>query len=136
MKNKKCPLRKHCYDHKDDNCSGCEIGDEITRLHKRIDRLKKQNEKLTIERNAWYLTAQRLTEDGKWIYTNQNLPTKDGEYLVVIAWSPVATTLYYHTYGKYWSEDMIDDGTHYNVVCWMEKPLAPEGLRFTDTENG
>lgn len=136
MKNKKCPLRKHCYDYKDDNCSECEIGDEITRLHKRIDRLKKQNEKLTIERNAWYLTAQRLTEDGKWIYTNQNLPTKDGEYLVVIAWSPVATTLYYHTYGKYWSEDMIDDGTHYNVVCWMEKPLAPEGLRCTDTENG
>lgn len=31
---------------------------------------------------------------------------------------------------------MIDDGTHYNVVCWMEKPLAPEGLRCTDTENG
>lgn len=44
MKNKKCPLRKHCYDHKDDNCPGCQIGEEILKLHKQIDRLKNQIE--------------------------------------------------------------------------------------------
>lgn len=96
--------------------------------------MKKQNEKLTIERNAWYLTAQRLAEDGKWIYTNQNLPIKDGEYLVMIMWATEATTLYYHTDGKFWSEEMIDDGTHYAVVCWAEKPAAPKGMGYDEKE--
>ena len=126
MKNKKCPLRKHCYDHKDDNCSGCEIGDEITRLHKHIDRLKKQNEKLAIERNAWYLTAQRLTEDGMWVATDLNLPSESGEYLVMIAHAQEATTLYYHAEEKFWSEEFFDDGTHYAVSHWMGKPKPPK----------
>lgn len=63
MKVKKCPARKHCFDYKDNNCDNCDFGNEFTKLHKRIDRLKRQNETLTIQRNAWYLTAERVGED-------------------------------------------------------------------------
>lgn len=63
MKVKKCPSRKHCFDYKDNNCDNCDFGNEFTKLHKRIDRLKRQNETLTIQRNAWYLTAERVGED-------------------------------------------------------------------------
>lgn len=51
MKVKYCPTRKTCWDYKSNNCDNCAAGDEFTKLHKRIDRLKKQNETLTIERN-------------------------------------------------------------------------------------
>lgn len=63
MKVKECPSRKNCFDYKDNNCDNCDFGNEFTKLHKRIDRLKKQNETLTIQRNAWYLTAERVGED-------------------------------------------------------------------------
>ncbi len=49
MKVKKCPARKSCWDYKDNNCDGCEFGDTVTKLHKQIDRLKKQIETLTIK---------------------------------------------------------------------------------------
>ena len=65
MKNKKCPERKHCFGYKDGYCDGCAIGDEITRLHKRIDRLKKQKEKLTINMNAYGLTAKIIAEENE-----------------------------------------------------------------------
>lgn len=65
MKVKKCTARKHCFGYKDNNCDDCDFGNEFTKLHKRIDRLKKQNETLTIQRNAWYLTAERVGEDLK-----------------------------------------------------------------------
>lgn len=61
MKNRKCPNHKACWDYGD--CEGCPVGDEITRLHKRIDRLKKQNETLTIQRNAWALAARAVKND-------------------------------------------------------------------------
>ena len=63
MKVKECPSRKNCFDYKDNNCDNCDFGKEFTKLHKRIDRLKRQNETLTIQRNAWYLTAERVGED-------------------------------------------------------------------------
>ncbi len=43
MKNRKCPNHKACWDYGD--CETCELGKEITKLHKRIDRLKKKLEK-------------------------------------------------------------------------------------------
>lgn len=63
MKNRKCPNYKACFDYGD--CEGCRVGDEITRLHKRIDRLKKQNEKLTVNMNAYGLTAKNLAEENE-----------------------------------------------------------------------
>lgn len=61
MKNRKCPNHKACWDY--GSCESCELGKEITRLYKRIDRLKKQNETLTIKRNAWALAAKAVGED-------------------------------------------------------------------------
>lgn len=49
MKNRKCPLHKHCWDYKDGNCKECEIGKSIDGLHKKIDRLKTENLKLKAE---------------------------------------------------------------------------------------
>ena len=63
MKVKKCPSRKFCFDYKDNNCDNCEFGKEFTKLHKQIDRLKKQNETLTIQRNAWALTAKAIARE-------------------------------------------------------------------------
>jgi hypothetical protein len=63
MKNRKCPNHKHCLDYKCGACETCHLGNEILKLHKRIDRLKKQNETLTIQRNAWALTAKALREE-------------------------------------------------------------------------
>ncbi len=59
MKNRKCPNHKACWDY--GSCEDCELGKEITRLHNRINRLKKQTETLTIQRNAWSLTAKAVT---------------------------------------------------------------------------
>lgn len=46
MKNKKCPNRSHCWDYKSGACDNCDLGDHITKLHKKIDRLKAKNEEL------------------------------------------------------------------------------------------
>lgn len=62
MKNKKCPERKFCFGYSGNYCEGCGVGDEILKLHKRIDRLKKQKEKLTINMNAYGLTAKIIAE--------------------------------------------------------------------------
>ena len=44
MKNRKCPTRKRCWDYGD--CDNCDLGNHILKLHKKIDRLKKEKEKL------------------------------------------------------------------------------------------
>lgn len=61
MKNRKCPNHKACWDY--GSCEDCELRKEITRLHKRINRLKKQNETLTIQCNAWALAVKAIKED-------------------------------------------------------------------------
>lgn len=53
MKNRKCPNHKSCWDY--GSCEDCELGKEIARLHKRIDRFKRQNEK-------WEETCTELTQ--------------------------------------------------------------------------
>lgn len=63
MKNRKCPSHKACLDYDNGNCENCVFGEKIIKLHKRIDRLKKQNETLTIQRNAWALAAKAVGED-------------------------------------------------------------------------
>jgi hypothetical protein len=60
MKNRKCPLHKNCWD--DGGCENCELGNHITKLHKRIDRLKKQNEALTIKCKAIEAAAKIFAE--------------------------------------------------------------------------
>ena len=79
MKVKKCPVRKTCCDYRDNNCDNCDFGNEFTKLHKRIDHLKKQNETLTIQRNAWALTARALGD--RWISVDDRLPEEDGTYI-------------------------------------------------------
>ena len=46
MKNRKCPSHKVCVDYDNGNCQNCVFGDKIIKLHKQIDRLKKQIENL------------------------------------------------------------------------------------------
>ncbi len=45
MKIKNCPCRKNCWDYKSGGCDNCEIGREISRLHRKIDRLQKRVKK-------------------------------------------------------------------------------------------
>lgn len=49
MKNRKCPIRNHCWDYKDSNCDKCEIGASIDGLHRNIGKLKTENLKLKAE---------------------------------------------------------------------------------------
>lgn len=49
MKNRKCPMHKHCWDYKDNNCENCDIGKCISGLHKQVDRFKTENLKLKAE---------------------------------------------------------------------------------------
>ena len=137
MKNKKCPEKKFCFGYKDNNCEGCAFGNEITKLHKRIDRLKKQNETLTIQRNAWALIAKRLTEEGKWISVEDNVPDTE----------VIAINMLKGTYGY---EEMLigyvfpcasyesgygaenDYVTLENVTHWMPLPEPPKGNEDTE----
>lgn len=82
MKNRKCPNHKACWDY--GSCEDCELGKEITRLHKRIDRLKRQNETLTVKKNDWERLAKfyEANEPNKWISVNDRLPEKNGMYLI------------------------------------------------------
>lgn len=63
MKNRKCPSHKVYIDYDNGNCENCVFGETIIKLHKRIERLKKQNETLTIQRNAWVLAAKAVKAD-------------------------------------------------------------------------
>lgn len=54
MKCRTCPTRKHCWDYGD--CDSCDYGVYITKLCKKIERLKKENESLkeqTPKRGQW-----------------------------------------------------------------------------------
>lgn len=46
MKNKKCPTRTTCSS---SDCYGCAIGDELDKLHRKIERLEKKNARLEQE---------------------------------------------------------------------------------------
>lgn len=50
MKNRRCPAHNCCIDYNCGACETCEIGNYILKLHRKIDRLKKKNEKLEAER--------------------------------------------------------------------------------------
>lgn len=50
MKNGKCPISALCFGYRDGDCDGCVIGQKLDKMQKRIDRLKKQNKTLTIQR--------------------------------------------------------------------------------------
>lgn len=63
MKNRKCPSHKACLDYDNGNCGNCVFGETVIKLYKRIDRLKKQKETLTIQRNAWALAAAAVKAD-------------------------------------------------------------------------
>lgn len=102
MKNRKCPNHRACWDY--GSCEDCELGKEITRLHKRIDRLKNQKETLTITRNAWERLARSYEayERNKWIPVDERLPEKEGTYLIF-------TDIHF-------IPDHVDDCDHYEGV--------------------
>lgn len=117
MKVKKCPARKHCFDYKENNCDNCNFGNEFTKLHKRIYRLKKQNETLTIQRNAWALTAKALEE--KWISVEERLP----EIYQDVLWSDGRSVgIDFRTFDGKWYDGDCHEPTH-----WMPLPEAPKG---------
>lgn len=124
MKNTKCPERKFCFSYKDNACEGCAVGDEITKLHKRIDRLKKQNKTLTIQRNAWALTAKALTPE--WISVEDRLP--EPNKLVLCLWKRLDDESHYGfaTYQEHGSWYVSNEGMPI-VSHWMPLPEPPKG---------
>lgn len=45
MRNGKCPSHRSCWDYKNGSCETCDLGKEILKLHRRIERLEKQKKK-------------------------------------------------------------------------------------------
>lgn len=80
MKNRKCPNRSHCWDYKSSNCENCYLGDHITKLHKRIDRLKANNEELIykLECLLCHATGSKLS---KHTYTLQVMESAVNDYV-------------------------------------------------------
>ena len=80
MKNRKCPNRSHCWDYKSGNCENCDLGDHITKLHKRIDRLKANNEELIykLECLLCHATGSKLS---KHTYTLQVMESAVNDYV-------------------------------------------------------
>lgn len=116
MKNRKCPSHKFCVDYDNGNCQNCVFGEKINKFHKRIERLKKQNETLTIQRNAWALTARAIN---RWISVDERLPERNGRYLTHcnIEGQSLVCVLYYNKIGGF------NEGT---VTHWMPLPEAPK----------
>ncbi len=115
----RCPIKELCFDYNlFGSCNDCKINKEINKCHKQIKRLKKQNETLTIQRNAWALAAERVAEDRKWISVNDRLPDIDELCLLSMEnritkyrWVVIG---YYHTnYDEY-------------VTHWMPLPEPPK----------
>ena len=125
MKNTKCPERKFCINYNDNACEGCAFGDAITKFHKRIERLKKQNETLTIQRNAWALTAKALAPE--WISVEERLPEREGYYLTSTIRGVIMI-------GAFFSYCASTDNPQfkYDVTHWMPLPEAPKMTRKED----
>lgn len=60
MKNRKCPAHKCCIDYNCGACETCEIGNYILKLHRKIDRLKKDKEMIEKENKALYERIKTL----------------------------------------------------------------------------
>lgn len=138
MKNRKCPYHKSCWDY--GNCEDCELGKEITRLHKRIDRLKKQNETLTIQRNAWALAAKRVLEDGKWISVDERMPDPYINCIIVVKtkyawenkWNYDTDTALYIDEGEWETWNDWDEGNQVVITHWMPFPEPPKESEDTE----
>lgn len=103
MKNRKCPQHKHCKDY--GLCETCSIGNEILKLHRQIDRLKKQN---------------------KWISVDERLPEKSGEVLIykpnyvdVLPYSRK-----HQAFNAY--DDLVSVDYAIAVTHWMPLPKPPK----------
>lgn len=138
MKNRRCPNHKCCWDYGD--CETCDLGNHILKLHKRIDRLKKQNENLTIERNAGALTAKAL--NNKWIpITSEKKPRHLRNYFIAFVFGDSDMHFFseakYHAYGG----NGIVEGPHFSnegvdgmrVTHWMPIPTLPKEVEDVNT---
>ena len=133
MKNTKCPNKRLCWGYMNGGCDTCSAGAEVNRIYKRIDRLKKQNETLTIQRNAWALTAKAISN--KWIKADEKLP-QDGE--TVLVWfeyfrygdynCPFQMYGLSHTFRGEWS-GIVNDTTGWKdlkIIAWQPLPEPPQ----------
>ena len=125
MKNRRCPNRLCCFGYECGGCETCGAGNLILKLHKRIDRLKKQNETLTIQRNAWALTAKALSNP--WISAEKQSPEvyrdESGELIPFLVCCKNTTYPFRAVYdGTNWGDGI----GKLRVTHWMPLPEAPK----------
>lgn len=66
------------------------------------------------------------TNDGhKWV-SAEELPKKDGEYIVLIEGAKKATSLYYSVKENIWFDGVFN---MYKVTCWQPMPQPPKGVQ-------
>lgn len=124
MKNRKCPNRSHCWDYKSGNCENCDLGDHITKLHKKIDRLKAKNKKLEAQ-SEWISVEDRLPENDYGKHWKERK-----HYLVMTAPSGLMRVARFGSKEHPWwidSHDTVMTSANYaKVTHWMPLPEPPE----------
>lgn len=125
MKNKKCPIRSQCWDYKSGNCENCDLGDHITKLHKKIDRLKAKNKKLEA-RSEWISVDDRLPENDYGKHWKERK-----YYLVMTEPSGLMRVAKFGSKEHLWwidSHDTVMTSSNYaKVTHWMPLPEPPKG---------
>lgn len=126
MKNRRCPNRLCCFGYECGSCDTCDVGNLVLKLHKRIDRLKKQNEALTIQRNAFGLAVKNLSNP--WISVEERQPEiyrdESGELIPFLVCCEDTIYPFRAVYdGTNWGDGI---GKLRGVTHWMPLPEPPK----------
>lgn len=102
MKEKRCPVKKSCFDYKNNDCDQCDFGKEFANLHRKIDRQK-------------------------WIAVAERLPKKSGAYLTFTK-GVMMVMDFSKKHGKFNAYDMFETAeSAIPVTHWMPLPKPPKG---------
>ncbi len=135
MKNKGCPAKRVCGCYEFGECEDCEYGRVMAKQVAKLRRQKKLIEKLTIERNAWALSAKRVLADTKneWVAASERLPDHEEFVLAIVSGKPKPNitlrgsyeiALYSKEDG--WCIETFPFWKNADVTYWRELPPAPD----------
>lgn len=134
MKNKDCPAKRVCGCYEFGECEDCEYGRVMVKQVEKLRRQKKLIEKLTIERNAWALSAKRVLADTKneCVAASERLPDHEEFVLAIVSGKPKSNITLRGSYeiASYskkegWCVETFPFWERPTVIYWRELPSGP-----------